>query len=409
MNPALRVFGIAVLLGLAVAAGGCKKARPIERPDYARELPAGADALRKITDPRDLPDLRAAFVSRDAGLWEALDRSLGWFAKPSSAQGYPRSGITRDLARDSAAAFRQLLTTAATPDDFQRQVYRRFDAYQSVGWNGEGEVFFTGYYSPIFRASRARTPEFAYPLYRRPADLVSDPATGKTLGRRTAAGVQPFPTRRQIEEANLLAGQELVWLREALDAFIVQVNGSAKLEMTDGSVMYVGYAGNNGYDYTSIGKLLVRDARIDRNRLSLPVLRQYFRDHPDQLDAYTRQNDRFIFFQEYPGDAWPAGSLGFRVTPTRTLATDKDLFPRASVVLVQTTVPTPAGDGRPLSQFLLDQDAGGAIRAPGRADLYMGTGPGAEALAGRQAATGRLYYFFLKPEAAGPAGGEAPR
>jgi membrane-bound lytic murein transglycosylase A len=166
--------------------------------------------------------------------------------------------------------------------------------------------------------------------------------------------------------------------------------------MTDGSIMYVGYAGNNGYEYTSIGRELVADGKISADRLSLPTLRNYFRDHPEELDGYIQRNDRFVFFREYDGNLWPAGSLGFKVTPGRSLATDKAIFPRGCVVLVTTDKAPTGGWALPPSQLMLDQDTGGAIRAPGRGDIYYGIGPTAEASAGRQAAEGRMYYLLLK-------------
>ncbi|MCC7204757.1 MAG: MltA domain-containing protein [Phycisphaeraceae bacterium] len=399
--------GLSLLLVVSVMLVGCKKATPVAPPppDYARELPPGAFALRKITNPADLPDLQAAFRARDKTLAMALDRSIAWFNIPSTKQFYPSNGISHEHARQSLIAFREVLLSTQSAAEFQRAVYAQFDCYTSVGWNDKGVVFFTGYYSPIFQASRTQQGEFQYPLYRRPADLVSDPITGEVKGRRSGSGYAPYPTRAQIEQmgpaAVGLAGHELVWLRNKLDAYIVQVNGSARLNMTDGSVMHIGYAGNNGYEYTSIGKLLVADGKIDKNRLSLPVIRAYFQQHPDELDKYILRNDRFVFFQEYPPASWPAGSLGFPVTPWRSLATDKSIYPRGNVTLVDTDTPSPSGGMHMFSQFMMDQDTGGAIRAAGRADIYMGVGPSAEQLAGRQAAEGRLYYFFLKTPPAG--------
>jgi membrane-bound lytic murein transglycosylase A len=105
-----------------------------------------------------------------------------------------------------------------------------------------------------------------------------------------------------------------------------------------------------------------------------------------------------VFFTEYDGDTWPAGSLGVRVTAGRTLATDKKIYPRGGIVLVDTTAVTVAETKHEYLEFMLDQDTGGAIKAPGRADIFMGIGPGAEILAGGQYAEGRLYYLFLKTE-----------
>lgn len=405
MIRAVRMFRFIVAAALCAATlSGCQKSGVVsDGPDYSKALPPGAHALRKITDPKQLPSLSAAFTGRDASLMTALDRSIAWYAKPSSKTYFPINDITHEQAQASASAMRRILAESSTPEEFNQRVYQEFDAYISVGYDDRGTVLFTGYYSPTFTASPVRIGAYQYPLYRRPADLVSDPVTGQTMGRRTGGGLETYPTRAQIESSRMLAGTELVWLASKLDAYIIHVNGSTRLTMTDGSVRYVGFAGTNGHDYTSIGRLLVEDGKLNRNKVSLPAIREYFQQHPEELDRYVNRNDRFTFFQDYTPDTWPAGSLGVKVTDYRTLATDKAIFPRGAVLLVQTSVPLGVGDAtRRFDQFMLDQDTGGAIRAPGRGDIYMGVGAPAEAVAGRQFAEGRLYYFFLKPDRVSP-------
>lgn len=374
---------------------GCRQPQAIPPvPDYARPLPPGASALRPVTDERrDRILEETARQMADAAFVEALGRSYDWFRIASTQQFFPIEGITHARARASVEALLELTDIA----DLRVRADRldaRFDVFESVGYDGSGVVLFTGYYSPEFTASTTRTGRFQYPLYARPADLVSDPATGAILGQRQPGGrVTPYPTRQQIEASGLLAGQELVYLPTRLDAYSIEVNGSAKLQLTTGGTMFVGYSGTNGRDYTSIGRLLVADGILDANTVTMPAIRQYFQQNPRQLDGYIRQNERFVFFEEYPATDWPAGSLGFRVTPQRSLATDKKIFPRGGAVVVSTTLP----GGREFRQLMLDQDTGGAIRAPGRADLYFGIGPTAERISGAQAAEGWLFYLFLKP------------
>jgi len=377
-----------------VSLTGCQRAR-VDAPDYSRPLSPGSVALRLVTNPAKMPNLEpAAKQLSDPGFRTALARSLEWYQAPSTQSLFPVAGISHVHAHASAYAMEQI--GRDNLGGALAQLNREFDVYESVGWDGGGGVFFTGYYSPIFKASRTRSSGFDFPLYQRPPDLIANPLTGEVHGRQTQAGLSLYPTRSQIEDSQLLAGTELVYLSSRLDAYLIHVNGSAKLEMTDGSIMYVGYAGNNGHEYTSIGRALVSDGKISADRLSLPTLRAYFKDHPDELDGYLRRNDRFIFFREYPGDTWPAGSLGFKVTPGRSLATDKAIFPRGCVVLVTTDKAPTGGWALPPSQLMLDQDTGGAIRAPGRGDIYFGIGPRAESSAGRQAAEGRMYYLLLK-------------
>jgi len=147
----------------------------------------------------------------------------------------------------------------------------------------------------------------------------------------------------------------------------------------------------------SVARLLVAEGKIREDELSLDEVRGFLASHPDEQTAYLRRNKRFVFFQEVSSANWPAGSLGVRVIALRSIATDKKAFPPGGVTLVLTDMPNGSGGKRRVSQFMLDQDSGGAIQTPGRADIYYGIGPGAERLAGDQYSEGELYYLFLKP------------
>ncbi|MDY7107079.1 MAG: MltA domain-containing protein [Planctomycetota bacterium] len=411
-----RILPLAALLFIiALLALGCAQEKTAEGPalapgpDYGRPLPPGRSALRLILDPRHYPDLGRAYRDRDALLLSAMEESLRWFAAPSSRQFFPFEGITHDQARESVAAMLDLLEHSPSESAFIADVKRLFDIYESVGYNGEGIVLFTGYYAPIFNASRTRTERFTHPLYARPEDLVTDPVTGEPQGRRAADGsVVPYYTRREIEASNMFAGSELVWLEDALSAYIIHINGSAKLRLTDGSVMYIGYAGKTDRPYASLGQAMVEAGLLRRGAVTLSAIRRTFRRHPRQVRELMLTNENYVFFTEYEGGNWPAGSLGVKVTAERSLATDKKIYPRGGVVLVDTEAVTFDAGSRRFLRFMLDQDTGGAIQAPGRADMFMGVGPGAAILAGGQYAEGRLYYLFLKPEHV-PAGARGAR
>lgn len=393
-----------IVLFSAAATLGCQQAAPVvappPAPDYTRALGPGEFALRLITDPAQRPDL-AALSSQlaDPLFVEALRRSAAWYDKPSTRTYFTPaiSGISHVHARVSAQAMLAIVEAAASPAEAAAEINRQFDAYQTVGWNKNGDVLFTGYYSPQFTASLERTGPYQYPLYQRPPDLRSDPLTGEVFGRDTGSGVVPYHTRAQLESRGMLNGLELVYLPNRLDAYTIEVNGSAKLDLTNGKTMYVGHAGTNGLDYTSIGRELIKDGKLEKNAVSMPAIRSYFLSHPDQLENYIARNNRFVFFKEYmnPED-WPGGSLGFRVHASRSLATDKGIYPPGAMVLVKTGSANRTGPITPITQLMFDQDTGGAIRAPGRADLYFGIGPAAEARAGELAVEGTMYYFFLK-------------
>ncbi len=395
----IAVFAVS-LLGLL----GCQTDPAVEPatfvigPDYSRPLPDGMPAIRKL-DRRDWPDLAHAFETRDPLLLDAVDRSVLWFTKPSSKTHFPVQSISHAQSQSSVIGMQDLLNNAPDRRAFMADLERMFDVYESVGYNGEGVVLYTGYYSPVLNASLKRTGAFQYPLYTRPDDLVTDEKTGRPLGRRTANGdIVPYYTRGEIESRNMFEGSELVWLPDAMSAYIVHVNGSAKLRLRDGSAMYVGYAGKTDRPYASLGRAMVEAQLLDPNRVSLSEMKKAFAREPESVRQLMHANQSYVFFQQYPQGNWPAGSLGFPVTRERSLATDKSVYPRGGLILVDTETLTMTGAKRRFSQFMLDQDTGGAIKAPGRADIFMGIGPTAEIVAGGQYAEGRLYYVFLKPE-----------
>lgn len=390
------------LILLALTLAGCTGARETaaKRSDeYSAPLPLGEIALREVRDPATFRRLlEKSYDPDDALLLEAGLLSGQWFARPSASSHYPVAGIDFELARNSLQAMLDLLERRLPRAQFVEEVMRRFALYESVGWDGRGTVLFTGYYAPEFPARREPTGAFQYPLYRRPADLATDPVTGRPLGRWIGEQIRPYPTRREIEQDGLLAGTELVWLASPLDVYLVHVNGSARLRLPGGELMHVGYAGKTDRPYTGLGQTMLRRRLIAPDELSLPGIRSYFESHPDELLDLLYENESYVFFTSYQVGDWPTGSLGVRVTERRSLATDKAIFPRGGIVLVDTRIPAYAvGETRPFIRMMLDQDTGGAIKAPGRADIFMGHGKLAESLAGRQYQEGKLYYVWLRP------------
>ncbi len=395
----MRALSLLLLSIPALLLPGCQEiTEPPIPPDYARPLPPGELALRQLTDPARYPDFSQGFFHR-ARLGRAIRRSLDYLASPSSESHFPYGDITHARAVASLRRFNDILQQTNTPQELQQRVLAEYDVYQSVGYDGQGVVFFTGYYTPIFDGRAERSAKFRYPLYRLPADLGKD-ADGRTLGRKAADGsYTPYPTRREIEAGKLLAGQEIAWLSDPFEAYVVSVQGSARLRLEDGTLWELGYAGNNGHDYTAVGHLLVNDGHIKPDDLSLQAMIDFFHDHPELIDYYCQQNDRFVFFQETSGG--PYGSIGVPVTAMRTIATDKEVYPRACLAFISAPLPQRTRRGveiRPYAGFALDQDTGGAIRAPGRCDMYMGVGDEAADLAGRARAEGKLYYIFVKQE-----------
>ena len=394
------IFLCFILVVVSGALTGCQKRGAVItdvqefQKDYSRQLAPGQLALRKITDPKQIPDYTNA-CSDLAGLKEAIARSLNYMSKPSSQKFYPYGEITHEQAVKSLQELYKLVSANMTPQQLNSVLRGKFDTYVSVGCDDQGTVLFTGYYTPIFNGSPARTDRFKYPLYKTPADLIKD-AEGNILGQKgTDNQIRQYPGRKDIQKSNILAGNELVWLEDPFEVYIVHVQGSAKIRMPGGKVEAVAYAAHNGWEYKSIRTKMIADGKLTEKNINMKSMIAYFKAHPDEVDKYVNENPRFVFFRTETGD--PRGSLNESVTPFRTIATDKAIYPRAMFAFAAVDLEKPVG-------FALDQDTGGAIRAAGRCDVYMGVGEKAGEQAGKAYREGKLYYLFLKPGSDEPAG-----
>jgi membrane-bound lytic murein transglycosylase A len=391
LHGLLLVIAFLVLAGCEARLKTVVTSIPLEAPqkDYSHQLPPGKLALRMITDPRQIPDYTKACSDLD-GLKEAIARSLNYMAKPSSEKFYPYGGITHERAVKSLQELEKLVALRLSPREMNKVLREKFDTYISVGCDDQGTVLFTGYYTPIFDGSPVRTDRFKYPLFKTPDDLIKDPADGTILGQKEPNGsIRKYPSRADIQKSNMFAGNELVWLSDPFEVYIVHVQGSAKIRMPDGKIEGVAYSAHNGWEYQSIRKKMIADGKLTSQNISMKTMIDYFKAHPDEVDMYVNENPRFVFFRSETGE--PRGSLNESVTPFRTIATDKSIYPRAMFAFAAVDLDTPVG-------FALDQDTGGAIRAAGRCDVYMGGGDAAGELAGKTFREGRLYYLFIKPD-----------
>jgi membrane-bound lytic murein transglycosylase A len=385
-----RMFGTALAMGLLAQSA---IVMPIQsaplRPLSSAQIPPqmGLDAQLWQSPSGGMGDRQSLLKSISYSL-----RYLDTAAAQAAYHGYSVPGITPSRVRASLLRFRTLVKTSTSPEALSKAVQREFEVYQSIGKDGNGTVDFTGYYEATYRASPVETAAYRYPLYRVPADFSS--------------WSQPHPTRLQLEGVDglqghlgKLRGQALVWLRDRLEAYLVQVQGSARLTLTNGKIMTIGVAGKTNYPYVSLGKELVKAGKVRLEDLTLPVLTQYFQTHPAELNEYIPRNNRFVFFAPTYG-APATGSLGVPVTAERSIATDKALMPPGALAIIQTRLPyydaQKALKYRAVSHFVLDQDTGGAIKSPGRVDIFMGTGTLAKNKAGLVNTPGQLYYLMLK-------------
>ncbi|TFG48787.1 MAG: hypothetical protein E4H40_04075 [Candidatus Brocadiia bacterium] len=287
-------FLLSALLSFVLFFTGCHKAH--KKPAYDRPLGPGESALRKITNPDEIPDFTfACYELKD--LKQAVGNSLSYLGKPSSKNYFPLGDVTHDRAKASLEAFEDMLDSGLSGSALNQAIRDKFDVYMSVGCDDNGTVLFTGYYTPIFDGSLTQTGQYRYPLYKQPADLVKD-KEGKILGMRSGGAggaLTPCPPRSQIESSGMLKGNELIWMKDPFEAYISRVQGSAKIRLSDGTLTTVGYAANNGHEYKGISSQMIADGVISREQLSLSAMIAYFKQHPDQVSKYTGVNPRYVF------------------------------------------------------------------------------------------------------------------
>ena len=377
------VKGLLLFVVLSVILeSGCAmfKKRPLLVP---RE---SGDTLVEITDPKQLPRFEDDY-NRDT-LLRSIDYSLEYFKRvKTNPHGFRMAGFSHQNLENSLKVFREGFLRCHSAKEINEFIVRNFRVFRAIGKAYEGQVHFTGYGTPIYDGSLTPTGTFRYPLYKKPADFK-----------------KPYNTRREIEERNLLKGNEIVYLKSKLDAYLIHVQGSGQINLPSGEKVYVGYDADSGHTYTSMGRLLVMDRKIPEEDLTLSTLISYFDQHPTELDSYLKKNDRYIFFKRV-NHAIPYGSIGVPVTPMRSIATDKKVFPAGGLAFAVIEPRKAKKSWRfwkkgkseiEKSFFALDQDTGSAIETPARADVYFGIGDQAMHEAGDLNAYGRLYYLLKR-------------
>lgn len=359
---------------------------------------------------KDLARLEPLAFSDLSG-WEADDHAAAFQAFLRSCRALEAASAGLRPAQtpqpDLLAICREALKT---PEAGKAEAKGFFETYfrphAVVPHTGGG--FLTGYYEPEFQGSRTPDATYRAPLLDRPEDLVTIPQGETLLGiekglqaaRRTADGYEPYPDRAAIEDGALgKLARPIVWLREPGEAFIIHVQGSARIRLADGSVMRVAYAGRNGRPYTSIGRVLVQQGAMELESMTLEKLMGWLKDRPEPAKALMRQNQSYIFFREAtelaPEDG-PIGGAGHPLVPGRSLAVDRSLWAYGLPVWLDGQLPLTLDEAEPLRRLMIAQDTGSAIVGPARGDFFFGSGEEA----GRRAGLLRhpVRFVVLQPK-----------
>jgi membrane-bound lytic murein transglycosylase A len=294
-----------------------------------------------------------------------------------------------------AVARKALGMSGLSPGDARAFFTAHFRPHRIAG----GTAFFTGYFEPVVEGSLTRSAEFNAPILSRPADLVTLPADAplssadgplQSALRAPDGSLSPSPDRAAIE-AGALAGRAIpiVWLRDPVEVFIIQVQGSARVRLPDGRTLRLSYAGRNGWPYTSIGRILVEEAQIPAAEMSLARLKDWVRQNGQELGelgrALMQRNRSYVFFRaeettaEVPG---PTGAQGVSLSPLRSLAVDRGIWAYGLPFWIDAELPWHEPTPTSFRRLMIAQDTGSAILGRKRADIYIGSGDQAGRIAG---------------------------
>jgi len=286
-----------------------------------------------------------------------------------------------------------------------------FIPYRIANDDGTETGLVTGYYEPLLAGSRTPTAEYTIPLYGVPDDLLVVDLSSlfpelkdkRVRGRVEGRKVVPYWPRADIERgAAPLSGKAIAYVGDPVEAFFLEIQGSGRIALDDGSVMRLGYADQNGHPYRSVARVLIDRGELTRDTASMQAISSWVKAHPSEARALLDENPSYVFFRELPKppagsiDAaidGPLGSLGVPLLAERTIAVDARYVPLGSPVFLATTRPSSSA---PLTRLVLAQDTGGAIRGPVRADFFWGFGTQAGREAGRMRQEGRMWLLWPK-------------
>lgn len=381
--------GRLALLGLLVLLSACQTPRP---------APAKNPVAHVAYKPARFADLPG---------WHADALKEAWPALLSSCHVQTRA----EWREVCAAATALLLPDDAAVRDFLESHLQPFLILRTGASRAAAQTMglLTGYFEPQLHGSRRHLPGLDTPLYSPPDDLLTvDLAAvipelkGKRVrGRLVGRTVVPYYTRAQLATDPALQGHELVWLDSALDAFLLEVQGSGRVQLDDGTVIRLGYADQNGQPYRAIGRYLVNQGELSVETANIPGIRAWLAAHPERLHEVLDANPSVVFFQELPlGDPaqGPRGAQGIALTAGRSIAVDPAFIPLGTPVYLA------AGADPALMRLVIAQDTGGAIAGAPRADFFCGAGEAAASLAGSLHAQATLWLLWPRgavPPAAG--------
>ena len=336
--------------------------------------------------------------------WSAIESSLesdnlmpawtAWLRSCSALKQKDAWKIVCDIADD-----------IKEPSDEHIQNYfkKYFNVYLATNMDGSETGMITGYYEPVLKGSKVKTSHYKVPLYTTPKDLItvdlgevypelkSKRLRGKLVGNKLV----PYLSRADIDSQGApLAGNEIVWVEDPVEAFFLEIQGSGIIHFDNGDIMQIGYADQNGYPFKAIGSALIQKKEITMAEASMEGIKSWAKKNISKLREFLNMNASYVFFRKLPNDLpGPIGALGVSIEAERSVAIDPKFIPLGAPIFLSTTQPNTSD---PLERLMVAQDTGGAIRGGVRADFYWGSGDEAGRKAGSMKQQGKIWALLPK-------------
>lgn len=364
-----------LVLLAALLLAGCASKAPSPPPAVSPAGPPPPDQLSYV--PVSFAQLPGWNSDRLAEAIPALRKSCDRLMQLPTGQAVGANGAGGTVADWSGAC--GALRWVKQDDEIALRAYLQdwFQPYKVSNGHGD-DGRFTGYYEAELHGSRRKTAKYRYPLLGRPKEEVTD-------------------SRAEIEAGKL--GDKapvLLWVDDPVDLHILQIQGSGRVLLDDGSVQRVGYAGNNGREFVGLGKILLEHGKLGPGETTMPFVRSWLKNHPAEAPALMAENPRYVFFRLVHGEG-PIGAFTVPLTAGRSLAVDPKFIPLGVPVWLDTVDP----DGIPLQRLMMAQDTGSAIKGAVRGDVFWGSGDQAFDKAGRMKSRGS-YYLLLPLQRSAP-------
>ncbi len=344
----------------------------------------------------DLAHVWKGFLNNCKGLMRPVSGSLAMQARATPRAWQPvcaaaaQSGLSAGNA--DGARVRQFLES-------QLQPWRLLDGSGKPAHNTV-----TGYYEPLVHASRSRQGDYQWPLYATPPDLLTidlgavypELAGKRVRGKLVGKRIVPYDTRAEIAATPSRQPPVIVWVNDPVEAFFLQIQGSGRASLTDGTTIRLAYADHNGRPYASIARWLADKGEMPLSKASMQNIKAWARSHPGRVQEMLNANPAMVFFREEPvndPELGPKGAYGIPLIGERSVAVDTTYVPLGTPIFLSTTYP---GSNTPLRRLALAQDTGAAIKGAGRTDFYWGFGDEAGAQAGRMKQQGDTWVLWPK-------------